>query len=139
MAPSCPFRREQSTYGPKPSPHLGSIGRKLYSLSQRERVRVRGFSQSLEDPSAPLCGRREGGALSCAPSADAVAGNGRPLSWAPSAHAVAGGVATFTPVLSQGEGHTAAKNSSTMRLNSAGFSKYTECPAPATSAKRACG
>src|SRR5574341_1348770 len=123
MAPSCPFRREQSTYGPKPSPHLGSIGRKLYSLSQRERVRVRGFCQSLEDPSAPLCGRREGGALS----------------WAPSAHAVAGGVATFTPVLSQGEGHTAAKNSSTMRLNSAGFSKYTECPAPATSAKRACG
>src|SRR5262249_42615902 len=34
---------------------------------------------------------REGGTLNCAPSADAVAGNGRPLSWAPSAHAVAGG------------------------------------------------
>ena len=34
--------------------------------------------------------RREGGALSCAPSADAVAGNGGPLSWAPSADAVAG-------------------------------------------------
>ena len=33
---------------------------------------------------------REGGTLNCAPSADAVAGNGRPLSWAPSAHAVAG-------------------------------------------------
>jgi hypothetical protein len=29
--------------------------------------------------------------LNCAPSADAVAGNGRPLSWAPSADAVAGG------------------------------------------------
>ena len=35
--------------------------------------------------------QREGGALSCIPSADAVAGNGRPLSWAPSADAVAGG------------------------------------------------
>src|SRR5205809_336286 len=34
---------------------------------------------------------REGAALSCGPSAHAVAGNGRPLSWAPSAHAVAGG------------------------------------------------
>ena len=37
--------------------------------------------------------RREGGTLSCAPSADAVAGNGRPLSYSlrsPSAHAVAG-------------------------------------------------
>src|ERR1700704_5433829 len=35
--------------------------------------------------------QREGGTLNCAPSADAVAGNGRPLSWAPSADAVAGG------------------------------------------------
>ena len=38
--------------------------------------------------------QREGGALSCAPSADAVAGNGRPLSYSlrsPSADAVAGG------------------------------------------------
>src|SRR5574341_375928 len=44
--------------------------------------------------------RGNGGALSCAPSADAVAGNGRPLNWVsggsgtgrpkPSAHAVAG-------------------------------------------------
>ena len=34
--------------------------------------------------------RREGGALSCAPSADAVAGNGGALSCAPSADAVAG-------------------------------------------------
>src|SRR5947208_13138037 len=35
--------------------------------------------------------QKEGGTLNCAPSADAVAGNGRPLSWAPSADAVAGG------------------------------------------------
>jgi hypothetical protein len=38
--------------------------------------------------------RGEGGTLNCAPSADAVAGNGRPLSYSlrsPSAHAVAGG------------------------------------------------
>src|SRR6516165_6961522 len=34
--------------------------------------------------------RREGGTLSCAPSADAVAGNGAALSCGPSAHAVAG-------------------------------------------------
>jgi hypothetical protein len=37
---------------------------------------------------------REGGTLNCAPSADAVAGNGRPLSYSlrsPSADAVAGG------------------------------------------------
>ena len=34
--------------------------------------------------------RREGGALSCAPSADAVAGNAAPLNWGRSAHAVAG-------------------------------------------------
>src|SRR4029453_11882464 len=35
--------------------------------------------------------QREGGTLSCAPSAVADAGNGRPLSWALSADAVAGG------------------------------------------------
>src|SRR5262249_11677748 len=50
--------------------------------------------------------RREGGALSCAPSTDAVAGNGCPLSLVsggsgigrpkPTAHAVAGSAATFT-------------------------------------------
>src|SRR5262245_25130688 len=32
----------------------------------------------------------EGGALSCAPSADTVAGNGAPLNWRPSADAVTG-------------------------------------------------
>src|SRR5437867_4506086 len=43
--------------------------------------------------------RREGGTLNCAPSADAVAGNGRPLSWAPSADAVTGrGDRTCLPV-----------------------------------------
>src|SRR5215471_11202558 len=36
---------------------------------------------------------REGGTLSCAPSADAVAGNGPPLSWRPSADAVTGNAA----------------------------------------------
>src|SRR5215831_13205512 len=35
--------------------------------------------------------QKKGGTLNCAPSADTVAGNGRPLSWAPSADAVAGG------------------------------------------------
>src|SRR5262245_39711630 len=33
---------------------------------------------------------REGGTLNCAPSADAVAGNGAPLNWRPSTDAVAG-------------------------------------------------
>src|SRR5262245_52528904 len=59
-------------------------------------------------PSAPRCGRREGSPLNCAPSADAVAGNGRPLSYSlrsPSAHAMAGGTATFIPrTLPLGEG-----------------------------------
>src|SRR5205823_231775 len=40
-----------------------------------------GLSQDARAPSAPLCGRREGG----------------PLNWPPSAHAVAGGAATSTP------------------------------------------
>src|SRR5262245_47105559 len=35
-------------------------------------------------------GEGEGAALSCGPSAHAVAGNGRPLNWAPSADTVAG-------------------------------------------------
>jgi hypothetical protein len=45
--------------------------------------------------------RREGGPLNCAPSADAVAGNGRPLSWAPSADAVAGGGESRQGILTQ--------------------------------------
>src|SRR5262245_30105924 len=39
---------------------------------------------------AHTCSRREGGPLNCAPSADAVAGNGPPLMRRPSADAVAG-------------------------------------------------
>src|SRR5215471_1375367 len=59
---------------------------------------------SWEVPVSPALSPREGGALSCAPSADAVAGNGRPLSWVsggggtgrpkPSADAVAGEYST---------------------------------------------
>src|SRR5262249_59314441 len=46
-----------------------------------------------------------GAALSCGPSAHAVAGNGRPLSWAPSADAVAGGgQATWLPCCSNSFG-----------------------------------
>src|SRR5262245_28965238 len=45
--------------------------------------------------------QREGGTLNCAPSADAVAGNGHPLSWAPSADAVAGGGNRAAPLNQQ--------------------------------------
>src|SRR5437870_11685838 len=54
-------------------------------------VIVRSGARGRQKPLTPTLSQREGGTLNCAPSADAVAGNGRPLSWAPSAGAVAGG------------------------------------------------
>src|SRR5262245_37226427 len=44
----------------------------------------------------PTLSQREGGTLSCAPSAVTDAGNGAPLNWRPSADAVAGNGGTLS-------------------------------------------
>jgi len=77
------------------SPHLVPPRRSQFSLQ----VGTHGLGEHGQKPLIVTLSQREGGTLSCAPSAVTDAGNGRPLSWAPSADAVAGGEDTEAGLL----------------------------------------
>jgi hypothetical protein len=69
---------------------MNCLGFYLFSLWERVLSQGEGLFVQAGDTLALTLSQREGGPLNCAPSADAVAGNGRPLNCAPSADAVAG-------------------------------------------------
>src|SRR5215471_443840 len=101
-----PHKVRHKTHVPLPQP-AGAHAPKPYKCIQGTVPNKNRQAHQMQ-PCAPGPLRGEGRPLNCAPSADAVAGNGRPLSYSlrsPSAHAVAGGTATFTPrTLPLGEG-----------------------------------